>query len=115
MLDQGWEMWCDRAMSNLDSDGSGCIELAEIEKLIMGVSNGQVRLQEARRMLREADLDRDGRISKMVSERGGPAPPQAVNPAVGPKPLPQPPQEFKNLLKLQSCPDALEAYDDRRN
>lgn len=64
---KAWEGWVNAAWDSLDTDKSGSIELAELESLLVSESDGQQRLQEARRMLREGDKNWDGRISREVS------------------------------------------------
>ncbi|CAL8463887.1 g3422 [Coccomyxa elongata] len=90
--DELWEQWVGQAFSKLDLNGDGYISLEEImHKLPLMTTDPDddvesERLLEARRMLREADEDGDGMVSK---------------------------EEFHDLFTKQSMPDALQGYDAR--
>lgn len=97
-----WDRWVSRAFDKLDRNGDGVIDLDELMEEVpdsssnsSGGSNGsggggQIsggRLLEARRMLREADENGDGKVSR---------------------------EEFRELLVgSSSTPDSLSQYDPR--
>lgn len=81
-------MYLDRVFSKIDKDGNGFISLDELIDYIPpegNTSEDEIETQ-ARRMLREADTNQDGQISK---------------------------QEFYDLMMSTVVPDALEQYDAR--
>lgn len=115
MSDRLWDVWVDKAFDKLDRDHSGAIDFDEILNLLpevaavsressmdlgrpsgarsgildtraAGAGTESHRVLEARRMLREADRDQDGKITR---------------------------SEFRILLSKGDVPDTLEAYDDR--
>lgn len=92
-----WDRWVSRAFDKLDRNGDGVIDLDELMEEVPdsnssgGAStSGQIsggRLLEARRMLREADENGDGKVSR---------------------------EEFRELLVgSSSTPDSLSQYDPR--
>lgn len=89
-----WQRFIDIAFQKLDEDGDGYISLDEILECLPSVtaSTGTripepERLAEAKQMLREADTNGDGKVSK---------------------------SEFEELLKeTHGAPDSLTFYDDR--
>ena len=83
--DTQWGSWVSHAFSRLDRNGDGFISLSSIEELLAEEGDDQRRL-EARSMLREADANGDGRVSK---------------------------EEFTDLLAASSLPDNLGQYDPR--
>lgn len=85
--DKQWGYWVQLAFQKLDCNGDGFISLDEIiMQLPMEGSTDSERLLEARRMLREADSNGDGRVSR---------------------------EEFAELLTGTSLPDTLNQYDPR--
>ena len=78
-----WKDWVGAAFDRLDADGSGCIDLAELAALVKSQSNSKSSgssandaLREAAELLREADTDGDGRLSReefeaLLTEGGG--------------------------------------------
>ncbi|KAK9823598.1 hypothetical protein WJX72_004124 [[Myrmecia] bisecta] len=87
--DRLWTQWVDVAFSKLDVDGDGHISLEEIVSRLppeLDDDDEEERLLAARRMLREADSNGDGRISR---------------------------EEFLELLEDTSVPDMLSQYDPR--
>ena len=95
--DSRWDTWVNRAFDKLDQNGDGYIELRELESLIgasmrpLYISEGDEeeaeRILEARTMLREADTNGDGLVSR---------------------------EEFAELLTVGgSAPDLLFLYDTR--
>jgi Ca2+-binding EF-hand superfamily protein len=64
--DAAWAGWVQRAFDRLDADRSGCIDLAELAWVAKsaGGATGNAALAEAAALLREADADGDGRISR---------------------------------------------------
>ena len=72
--DSRWDTWVNRAFDKLDQNGDGYIELRELESLIgasmrpLYISEGgdeeAERILEARNMLREADTNGDGLVSR---------------------------------------------------
>lgn len=72
--DSRWDTWVNRAFDKLDQNGDGFIELGELESLIgasmrpLYISEGDndeaERILEARNMLREADTNGDGLVSR---------------------------------------------------
>jgi len=88
---QTWQTYIDTAFNKIDTDGDGYISLEELMDLIpaqpRGAAGGELERQvEARAMLREADTNEDGKISK---------------------------EEFYSLLKDVQAPDTLALYDNR--
>eukprot|EP00210_Caulerpa_lentillifera_P002691 g2571.t1 len=83
-----WVVYLDRVFSKIDKDGNGFISLDELIDYIPPEGENSVDEIEtqARRMLREADTNQDGQISK---------------------------QEFYDLMMSTVVPDALEQYDAR--
>lgn len=91
MQEQEWQVYVDQAFNRMDLDGDGYIDLDELlselpPSYFQDPANEDERIAEAKRMLREADENGDGRISK---------------------------QEFYNLLRDNIAPDSLSMYDDR--
>ncbi|GBF98366.1 calcium dependent kinase [Raphidocelis subcapitata] len=89
MQTQEWSAYVDAAFSRLDVDGDGFIELEELTQRLPAdflEGNDAERLAEAKRMLREADANGDGRISRA---------------------------EFSALLRETVAPDSLSLYDSR--
>lgn len=90
--EQSWQSYLDKAFNRMDLDGDGFISLDELlEKLPASYFGGSQdaegeRISEAKRMLREADENGDGKISR---------------------------EEFYNLLRDNLAPDSLSMYDDR--
>ncbi|KAK9813845.1 hypothetical protein WJX73_001529 [Symbiochloris irregularis] len=88
--DHLWTRWVDLAFGKLDSNNDGYIDLDElIARLpsLTGVDNPESeRMLAARRMLREADTNGDGIVSR---------------------------EEFETLLEANTVPDSLDAYDPR--
>ena len=85
--DQQWSAWVSHAFSRLDRNGDGFISLSSLEEMLAEEDEGdeEVRL-EARSMLREADANGDGRVSR---------------------------EEFTELLSAGTVPDGLSQYDPR--
>jgi len=83
--DAAWAGGGGRAFARLDRDGSGCVDLAELAWVARAAGNNGA-LAEAATLLREADADGDGRISRA---------------------------EFFALLCEASGDDALDLYDAR--
>lgn len=90
-----WDRWVSRAFDKLDRNGDGVIDLDELMEEVPDSNSksnggGQIsggRLLEARRMLREADENGDGKVSR---------------------------EEFRELLVgCSSTPDSLSQYDPR--
>eukprot|EP00879_Flechtneria_rotunda_P016607 GHRR01017377.1.p1 GENE.GHRR01017377.1~~GHRR01017377.1.p1 ORF type:complete len:213 (+),score=81.63 GHRR01017377.1:705-1343(+) len=91
MQEQEWQTYVDQAFSRMDLDGDGFIDLEELLSELPSAyfhepASEDERIAEAKRMLREADENGDGRISR---------------------------QEFYNLLRDNVTPDSLSMYDDR--
>eukprot|EP00878_Enallax_costatus_P014411 GHUV01015071.1.p1 GENE.GHUV01015071.1~~GHUV01015071.1.p1 ORF type:complete len:625 (+),score=149.12 GHUV01015071.1:250-1875(+) len=91
MQEQEWQSYVDQVFSRMDLDGDGYIDLDELLSELPSAYFNEPdcedeRIAEAKRMLREADENGDGRISK---------------------------QEFYNLLRDNVAPDSLSMYDDR--
>ncbi|WIA22429.1 hypothetical protein OEZ86_008805 [Tetradesmus obliquus] len=91
MQEQEWQSYVDQAFNRMDLDGDGFIDLDELLSELPAAyfsepASEDERIAEAKRMLREADENGDGRISK---------------------------QEFYNLLRDNVAPDSLSMYDDR--
>ncbi|KAK9855495.1 hypothetical protein WJX84_003622 [Apatococcus fuscideae] len=87
--DRLWTQWVDLAFNKFDANGDGFLSLEEILHHLppeMDGASAQDRILEARRMLREADANGDGRISK---------------------------DEFVALLQEASMRDSLDQYDSR--
>ncbi|KAI3434801.1 hypothetical protein D9Q98_002859 [Chlorella vulgaris] len=85
--DSQWGRWVQMAFDRLDKNGDGWLDLEELaQQLPDDGSSDAERVLEARRMLREADTNGDGRISK---------------------------DEFMELLMGTSLPDTLNQYDPR--
>lgn len=84
--DTAWEYWVSCAFEKLDRNGDGYIDLNELLEEVPEAKQSSKRLLEARRMLREADDNGDGIISR---------------------------EEFRALLLGSSVPDALSQYDPR--
>lgn len=91
--DSRWDTWVDRAFDKLDKNGDGYIGLDELEELIGGSmaplyadEEETERIFEARSMLREADTNGDGKVSR---------------------------EEFADLLTAGPNPDILFHYDSR--
>jgi calcium-dependent protein kinase len=67
--DARWTNWVEKAFARLDRNGDGFISMDELLEELQtcasrqGVVQGQERMVEVRRMLREADVDGDGRVS----------------------------------------------------
>lgn len=89
MEDRMWSSYVDLAFQQLDRDGSGCINMEEILDLLPEAfksrSCDEIML-EAKSLLREADSDGDGVISR---------------------------EEFHSLMSKSYIPDALSQYDAR--
>lgn len=83
--DSQWTSWVSHAFSRLDRNGDGFISLSSLEELL-GDDDDEERRLEARSMLREADANGDGRVSR---------------------------EEFTELLSVGSIPDGLSQYDPR--
>lgn len=83
--DSQWAIWVAHAFSRLDRNKDGFISLSSIEELLVQEDDIERRL-EARSMLREADANGDGRVSR---------------------------EEFAELLSAGSIPDGLSQYDPR--
>jgi calcium-dependent protein kinase len=71
MQEQEWQSYVDQAFSRMDLDGDGFIDLDELLSELPAAyfsepSSEDERIAEAKRMLREADENGDGRISKQV-------------------------------------------------
>lgn len=87
-----WQVYVEHAFSRLDLDCDGQISLDELLNRLAPLPPGSVqtaheqRLQQAKLMLREADINGDGRISK---------------------------KEFMDLLRHTHAPDSLSLYDNR--
>ncbi|KAI8474838.1 MAG: kinase-like domain-containing protein [Monoraphidium minutum] len=84
-----WQEYVDAAFSRLDVDGDGYIELEELMDRMPGDflrGDAVERQAEAKRMLREADANGDGKISRA---------------------------EFSGLLRENISPDSLSLYDNR--
>ena len=86
-----WSVYLDKIFSTIDLDGNGFISLDELIEYIPPNNSSQTLSEEeieaqARMMLREADTNRDGQISK---------------------------EEFQQLMRNTVVPDALEQYDSR--
>ena len=84
-------MYLDRVFSKIDKDGNGFISLDELIAYIPPNTNRRSLTAEevesqARIMLREADTNKDGQISK---------------------------EEFHDLMRNTVMPDALEQYESR--
>ncbi|KIZ04772.1 hypothetical protein MNEG_3189 [Monoraphidium neglectum] len=89
MQGKEWQAYVDAAFSRLDVDGDGFIELEELlNRMPKAFFEGDAaeRLAEAKRMLREADANGDGKISLA---------------------------EFSSLLHENVAPDSLSLYDSR--
>jgi len=89
--DDRWGFWVDRAFDKLDRNGDGYLALDSLEVLIsdiggLGDDEEPERITEARRMLREADQNGDGKVSR---------------------------EEFADLLTAGPTPDVLSHYDPR--
>lgn len=89
--DERWQTYVDHTFAKLDENGDGFISLEELLAQLpqvpyTGQQGKAERKAEAKKMLREADANGDGRISK---------------------------EEFNDLLKNQHAPDSLSFYDDR--
>ena len=86
-----WSIYLDKIFANIDKDGNGFISLDELIDYIPPNTNPQRLSDEeiearARLMLREADKNKDGQISK---------------------------EEFYELMQNTVVPDALEQYESR--
>jgi calcium-dependent protein kinase len=71
MQEQEWQAYVDQAFNRMDLDGDGYIDLEELlselpPAYFQDPGNEDERIAEAKRMLREADENGDGRISKQV-------------------------------------------------
>jgi calcium-dependent protein kinase len=71
MQEQEWQSYVDQAFNRMDLDGDGFIDLDELLSELPAAyfsepSSEDERIAEAKRMLREADENGDGRISKQV-------------------------------------------------
>jgi calcium-dependent protein kinase len=71
MQEQEWQVYVDQAFNRMDLDGDGYIDLDELlselpPSYFQDPANEDERIAEAKRMLREADENGDGRISKQV-------------------------------------------------
>lgn len=71
MQEQEWQSYVDQAFSRMDLDGDGYIDLDELLSELPSAyfnepDSEDDRMAEAKRMLREADENGDGRISKQV-------------------------------------------------
>jgi len=88
--DDRWSYWVGRAFDKLDRNGDGYLALESLEELIATIdqtsSMDEHRLLDARRMLREADSNGDGKVSR---------------------------EEFAELLTSGPAPDVLSHYDPR--
>eukprot|EP00197_Chlamydomonas_leiostraca_P016234 CAMPEP_0202862620 /NCGR_PEP_ID=MMETSP1391-20130828/3593_1 /ASSEMBLY_ACC=CAM_ASM_000867 /TAXON_ID=1034604 /ORGANISM="Chlamydomonas leiostraca, Strain SAG 11-49" /LENGTH=572 /DNA_ID=CAMNT_0049542175 /DNA_START=227 /DNA_END=1946 /DNA_ORIENTATION=- len=90
--EQNWQTYLDHAFKKMDHDGDGFISLDELLALLPPATTSAGPLAEAERraeaklMLREADTNGDGQISR---------------------------EEFYDLLKESHAPDSLSFYDDR--
>ena len=83
--DSQWTSWVSHAFLRLDRNGDGFISLSSLEELL-GDDDDEERRLEARSMLREADANGDGRVSR---------------------------EEFTELLSMGTIPDGLSQYDPR--
>jgi len=90
MQGKNWSSYVEHAFNRMDLDGDGYIDLdellSELPSVYYGADSEDERVAEAKRMLREADENGDGRISR---------------------------QEFYNLLRDNLAPDSLSMYDSR--
>jgi calcium-dependent protein kinase len=76
MQEQEWQSYVDQAFNRMDLDGDGYIDLDELlselpPAYFQDSGNEDERIAEAKRMLREADENGDGRISKQVCDQDG--------------------------------------------